>query len=203
MSYPHLPENPTDVVFDLDDAQCSSKDYALGFLFYLKGIYPKLKITLFAIPARCTPSFLKALDALDWVELAVHGYDHNSNYESLEWSLEQALESLEYAERLGHFVKGFKAPGWQISDATYQALLQKGYWVADQDYNNDRRPKELPCYLLSHPWCVHGHTWSINTPDPLQQNGIEQLLARGLEFTPETNFHFISEIINTEWKKQS
>jgi hypothetical protein len=49
---------------------------------------------------------------------------------------------------MGFITKGFKAPGWQISDACYRVLLDEGYWVADQKYNDERRPKALPVYRL-------------------------------------------------------
>ena len=88
------------------------------------------------------------------------------------------------------------SPGWQISNGCYEALLEKGYWVADHVYNDDRRPKELPVYKLDHPWCIHGHTWDIMGVSRDQQNGIRQMIEeRGLKFTEDTNFHFIDDII--------
>jgi len=205
MSYPDLPNKPTDVVFDLDDFQFTLRngtvgDVSLGYLFYLKYLFPKFKVTLFAIPALCSSSVLRRVGSLGWVELAVHGWKHETNYECNEMTKEQCLELLnKVEEQYGDiFVKGFKAPGWQISDGCYDALLEKGYWVADHTYNEDRRPKELPAYTLAHPWCIHGHTWDIQTPQVDQRNGIRQLIEeRGLgeKLTQETNFHFISEVI--------
>ena len=200
VGYPNLPKNPKDVVFDLDDFQLSVEDISLGYLFYLKGEYPKFKVTLFTIPGRCTQKFLDEVCKHDWIQLAVHGWRHGTNYECAEWTEKECHAALDRAEAFEVFTTGFKAPGWQISDECYEALLKRGYWVADQGYNNDRRPVELPAYLLSHPWCIHGHTWDIQTDDPLQRNGIRQLREeRGLKFTPETNFYFIDDVIHSKY----
>jgi hypothetical protein len=195
--YPNLPKDPEDVICDFDDMQMSTRDLSLAYLYYLKGRYPKFKATLFTIPARCTESFLNELSKIEWLQLAVHGWDHHDNYECSKWTKEECHEALEKAEKTRAFVLGFKAPGWQISDGCYQALIERGYWVADQAYNNNRRPAELNAYLLTHPWCVHGHTWDIRTDDPLQRNGIRQMIEeRSLSFTPDTKFHYISELFN-------
>lgn len=196
MSWPIIPKN---VVFDLDDAQ--NRATALSELFYLKDLYPKFKCTLFAIPDRCSEQLLSIYHELDWLELAVHGWNHHSNWEAEKWTKEECLDALNRAEeKYPHFVKGFKAPGWKISDGCYQALLEREYWVADNVYNDARRPAELPAYLLNHPWCIHGHTWNILGVPKDQQNGIYQLIyERELKFDNETEFHFVSEIIEEEY----
>jgi len=210
--YPNLPNKPKDAVVDFDDHQMTLNngrvgDLSLAYLFYLKHLFPKFKATLFAIPARCSPHILKEINKLGWIELAVHGWEHNDNYECSKWTKEECLMNLSKVEtQFGDiFVKGFKAPGWQISDGCYEALLQAGYWVADHVYNDNRRPKELPVYKLDHPWCIHGHTWDIQGVPLDQQNGIRQMIEeRGLceKLTQETNFHFISEIIGKEVNAQ-
>jgi len=208
MSYPELPDKPENVVFDLDDFQFTLNngqvgDLSLAYLYYINSQFPMFKCTLFAIPNRCNPYILEEVAKHDWIELAVHGWQHDTNYECAEMTKEEALELLDNVETAygDIFVKGFKAPGWQISDGVYEALLERGYWVADHIYNEDRRPKELPAYTLAHPWCIHGHTWDIQGVPLDQQNGIRQMIEeRGLleKWTPETKFHFISEVIGKE-----
>jgi len=203
--YPELPKEPTDVVFDLDDFQFTTNngrvgDLSIAYLYYLKAHFPKFKATLFTIPNRCPPGSLDGIAALDWIELGVHGWMHDNNYECSEITKEECYKILEDTEKRHPkcFVEGFKAPGWQISDGCYEALLENECWVADHTYNDDRRPAELPVYKLDHPWCIHGHTWDIQGVPVNQQNGIRQLIEeRGLNFTPETNFHFISEVVES------
>jgi len=204
MSYPEIPVKPEDVVFDLDDFQMTRNqhgqvgDLSLGYLFYLKSLYPNFKITLFAIPNRCTPEILAQIKSLGWIHFGVHGWQHDTNYECAEMTKDEALAMLSRVEmQYGDiYEKGFKAPGWQIGTPVYEALLERGYWVADHVYNDDRRPQELPVYKLDHPWCIHGHTWDIEGVPEDQRNGIRQLIEeRGLDFTPETRFHFISEVV--------
>ncbi len=47
---------------------------------------------------------------------------------------EDTIQHLEMVENKfpGIFVRGFKAPGWQINDEVYRALKDKGYWVMNQ-----------------------------------------------------------------------
>ena len=87
--------------------------------------------------------------------------------------------------------KGFKAPGWQISDGMYQALLEEGYWVADQSYNNERRPKELKAYILDSGNKIHGHIGHMGGHN---ENEIEYLLDTILALK-EKDFAFIKDVI--------
>lgn len=90
------------------------------------------------------------------VDLIPHGYRHTTSRECQDWSYEGSREYLEYVLFLG-FTRGFKAPGWQISDGMYEALVEFDFWVADQAYNNSRRPPVLKTYLLDQPGKIHGH----------------------------------------------
>ena len=62
-------------VFDLDDL-CDEYD-PYDDLIRLRQDYPDLRVTLFAIPGRCSDELLARYRALDWVELGVHGYYHS------------------------------------------------------------------------------------------------------------------------------
>lgn len=145
------------LIIDMDDFganheisdQCQSHD-CRDVLVKFKEANPAFKATLFAIPGEMTPELVRwVVSNSEWVELAYHGAYHSSNYECEKMTYEDFGMYMNHFEKLwGHaFSKGFKAPGWQISDDCYQWLLDHGWWVADKSYNNDRRPKELSAYV--------------------------------------------------------
>lgn len=172
---------------------------------------PNFKVTLFTIPAELTYELAEWCRAnSSWVELAVHGIFHSSNYE---------CEKMTYEEFDGHikalqpmvdryFVKGFKAPGWQISDDIYRWLIEHGWWVADQEYNAERRAPSLPAYVNNNGTFVayprkwdeqemayiidawHGHTWDC------VGNGIYETFEHVKELVEKADgFQFVSEVL--------
>ena len=184
-------------VFDLDDFHDDAPGQDL--LLSLQERFPKLKVTLFTIPGRSTRSHLERWASLDWVELAVHGWNHEPNQECLTWNREAANELLERAEAWGTFVKGFRAPGWQVNDETLLALEDRGYWIAP---NIDQKARmdgfSLPAYYTHwyNPLSVHGHFEKVNQQNPLLRNGLRQLVEeRGLPWDQDTEFSFVSEVV--------
>ena len=169
---------------------------------------PDFKVTLFAIPGEMTQEILNWCRAnRSWVELAVHGFYHTSNYECDNITYEEFNDKmLELGDIIDiYFVKGFKAPGWQISEGAYSWLKDNGWWIADQSYNNDRRPKEIPAYVnnggefyvqiddstLETVAAWHGHTWDC------VGNGIYETFDRVKSAVEGANeFKFVSEILN-------
>lgn len=199
-----------DVVLNLDDFAQNPANNCIADLMDLKIKYPKLKVTLFAIPFfqghDNSPFFHMIKEKFgDWIELAIHGWKHENSMECAHWNHHTAYRLLFKAYEMGCFVKGFKAPGWQISREAYQALDELGFWVADQtssEYtekgvlNVDRRPPTLKVYSVEHQWIVHGHTWDVNNLDPPYRNGIRQIVEEhGVPWDTNSNFHFISEVI--------
>lgn len=168
----------------------------------LKGINPDFKVTLFTIPGETTAELLNwSTLNRDWVELAVHGLFHTSNYECEKMPYDEFdsyMKSLPIVEEF--FVKGFKAPGWQISDDIYRWLQYNGYWVADQHYNNDRRPADLPAYVNHNGTFMvgdttveawHGHTWDC------VGNGIYETFDQLSEIVKNAkSFEFVSEVLS-------
>jgi len=190
-----------DVIFDLDDQAPGDRD-AIPHLLKLKSQFPKLKVTLFAVPywkSESQKNFLEGIknDFGDWIQLAIHGWKHDSNFEFSKHDYETAKKYIEKALAMDVFVKGFKAPGWQISRDAYQVCKDLGLWVADHKIsiyteavpNEKRRPTGLKVYEIDHPWMVHGHTWEC------ENNGIESLIKHGLPFDHNTKFHFIEEVV--------
>lgn len=184
---------PTTAVLDLDDAYPGND--RMDLLRDLKRQVPGLKVTLFAIPGRCSPAWVAEMNALDWVEIVPHGWMHNTNRECEHWSQQHAIWVLEESADLGFEIDGFKAPGWQISDGCYAALSQCGFWVMDQPYNNHRRPPGLRAYLLGEPPAgvrqIHGHVGHLNghNANELEYLVPEILACRDMEWK------FVSEVV--------
>ncbi len=187
------------IVFDADDFganhiisdMCQSHDCRDQLdKFHLAN--PNFKATLFAIPGEMTAELMEWCQVNNnWVELAFHGFYHTSNYECEQMSYEKFGKMMHlFNSYVGHFAKGFKAPGWQISDAAFEWLHDNGWWVADQAYNNDRRPKELPVYIVGDN-SMHHHTWDCVGNGVYEQE--EYILDR---IKDETEFKFVSEVIN-------
>jgi hypothetical protein len=143
-----------------------------------------------------------------WIELAVHGIFHSSNYECEKMTYEEFDNAIK--PLLGmiedYFVKGFKAPGWQISDGIYKWLVEHDWWVADQAYNNNRRPQELSAYINNNgSFAVvrdertqdidftgqHFHVWDC------VGNGVYELSDQiKQDIAGEEEFKFVSEILS-------
>lgn len=116
-------------IVEADDFQDKYDRNGLEMLFYWKAKYPKFKITLFTIPNKTSEELLYLLSPhRDWIELAVHGWDHDSNYECWGWDYEKTQSLMirtmraryknvdQFRELDDPFYKQiFKAPGWTIT----------------------------------------------------------------------------------------
>lgn len=190
------------MIFDSDDFganhiisdMCQSHD-CRDVLIPLHEANPNFKATLFAVPHEMTLELMTwvRLNA-EWVQLAWHGFRHTSNYECEKLSYAEFSLEMDIVKKLFplsiEFVKGFKAPGWQISGDIYEWLIHNGWWVADQHYNDERRPKELPVYHVGEN-SVHTHTWNC------VGNGVYELFDDLLEKV-KTNkeWRFVSESLS-------
>jgi len=173
------------MVFDWDDFH--ETNHKLHRLWELKRVNPLFRCTMFAVPGLGSDDFWAMVPR--WIELAVHGWVHPDPYECLYWTRERMEALLDEEVVRKHFVNGFKAPGWQISDACYEVLMERGWWVADQHVEDERRPLGLRVYLHEDGDNWHGHVQDWGS------NGIEetwpQLRAR-VEAARE--FRFASEL---------
>jgi hypothetical protein len=153
----------------------------------LKRINPSFKVTLFTVPGKTTIEMLLWASSRDWVELAIHGWEHESNYECGKWSEDECKIIIDIA-LMHRFVKLFKAPGWQISDGCYQACLKNDIIVADQPYNQVRRPKGLKVYEVGSS-SYHGHTWDCGCGNGIYEDW-DNIVKK---VKNETEFKFITE----------
>jgi len=172
------------MVFDFDDF--TESNHKLNRLHELKKLNPLFRCTVFAIPALGSDAFWAGLPR--WVELAVHGWHHPNPYECLYWDEGQMREVLDSEVVRRHFVNGFKAPGWQISDACYRVLHERRWWVADQHLEDGRRPEGLRTYFYEDGhW--HGHIQDVCG------NGIEETWGELCDYVRECReFRFASEV---------
>jgi hypothetical protein len=176
------------IYLDLDDF-CEDNN-SLDLLFKIRGQIPKFKVNLFTIVGRCNDSFFKYVKTLDWIDCIPHGFLHHNSRECENWDFKKCCDYLKWVEKL-NLTKGFKAPGWQISDGMYAALLKEDYFVADQQYNNMRRPKKLKAYLLDSPDKIHGH---IGHSGGYNDNELSIITSTIMKFRDE-EFGFIRDVI--------
>ncbi len=177
-------------VFDSDDFH--DGNHRLDLLAQLHDANPRFKITVFAIPGLCTRRFLNTLPA--WVEIAAHGWMHPHPREAENWTYDRAMEALTEPIVEEFFVNGWKSPGWQVSDGTYQALMDEGWWIADHPDNNSRRPAGLKTHVLGTGDHIHSHVSNSCG------NGLEELWDYYLsEVTDADGFEFVSQAV-TPWE---
>lgn len=200
------------MVFEWDDFgcnhvisdQCQSHD-CRDALLELKKLNPAFKCTLFAIPGEMTHELLEWCKAnKDWIELAVHGFYHSSNRECEEMTIEDFEHFMEFFFDMieDYFVKVFRAPGWQISNGAFEWLADNDWIIADQGYNDERRPAYSDSYVnhdnqfsvhkkVGNPIDVeayHGHVWDVGWNGIYEDN---EKVSHLVEQTKE--FKFISE----------
>jgi hypothetical protein len=179
------------VVMDFDDL-CDNTVDNLDYLCLLKPLMPNLKVTLFAIPARCSPATIAAAKSLGpWVSLGMHGWQHTLG-ECLSWTSEDAIARMQAAAAMGIDGGVFRAPKWVVDAEIYYAAKAMDWIIADHKdfrvlgsgartytYNQPLRdPKVIR---------VHGHLPNV------ANNGIADHFD-DFVFKPETEFKFITEI---------
>jgi hypothetical protein len=174
------------LIFDTDDLY-EGHD-RLDLLRLLKEANPAFRMTAFCVPALGSEHYWASLP--DWIECVGHGWLHPDPMEAADWTYERAVWVL---DRLpARFVDGWKSPGWQISDGTYQALLERGWWVADQHYNDGRRPVGLRHHCEGDGDHVHTHVGNVCG------NGLEETWLYLLDRVRRAeSFELISEVVRT------
>lgn len=198
------------MIFEWDDFGCNHEisDMCQSHdcrdqLLRLKEINTDFKATLFAIPAEMTMELLRwCATNSDWIELGVHGFTHKSNYECLEWDYETMDNAMSLTAELGGFTRLFRAPGWQISDECFKWLKDHNWIVADQGYNDDRRPRSLNAYINysgnfqangKEVKAYHGHVWNVGSVGS-EPNGIYEDFDKVSELVKNAkSFQFVTE----------
>lgn len=100
----------------------------LGKLDQLKDQYPDFKVTCFVIAKGLDLKLIEWLKQ-DWIEVAVHGYDHDYPPEcEREDKSERIKKALAILKPLLPDQFGFRPPGFQITGTTYPILRELGFW---------------------------------------------------------------------------
>ena len=136
------------VVMDFDDL-CDSNN-PLTTLELMKTRDSGFKVTLFAIPTRCSDWLLRDYERhRDWIELGVHGWRH-ARHECLAWTSEETEDKLTRSLTIyPHFARVFKAPNWEICDEVYAGCKAAGFAVADHIRNIEIMPHDMPNYVYN------------------------------------------------------
>ena len=172
------------MIFDWDDFHEHNHKY--DRLWELKRLRPDFRCTVFAVPGLGSDRFWAAVP--DWIELAVHGWEHPDPYECAAWSRERMEQLLDEPVVQRYFVRGFKAPGWQISDGCYAVLRDRGYWVGDYPENNRRRPAGIYAHVVGGFDHWHGHIQDVC------DNGLEETWPQLVDCVRNaSSFEFVSE----------
>lgn len=178
------------MIVDFDDF--AEDNHHLDLLEQLRRANPLFRCTLFAIPGQGSPAFWRQVP--NYCELAVHGWYHPDAYECVDWTADMMRGLIR--SKPADFTAGFKAPGWQISDGCYEALAEAGWWLADQPYNDDRRPRGLRVHLLSPTASSGGDDshWHGHIQD-VCGNGLAETFDRLLDrVRSATSFELVSEV---------
>lgn len=135
-------------ILDFDDL-CDTND-PYDALVKLHERDSGFKVTLFAIPTRCSPELLaKYAKISDWCQLAVHGWRH-ARHECLAWTSEETHDKLQKALAIHPgFARVFKAPNWEICDEVYAGCKQAGFAVADHIRNIEILPANMEHYIYN------------------------------------------------------
>lgn len=174
-------------IVDADDFH--EYNHRLPLLMEFKRALPDFKITMFTVIGRCSFGWLRDIkENFRWIDIVPHGLLHETSRECEEWDYMRSLQYLDFLSQYD-LTRGFKAPGWQISDGMYLALLKRNYWVADQAYNDSRRPPGLRAYILNAPNRLHFHVQDVCG------NGLEEKKSFILGLKNEEGFGFIKDAI--------
>lgn len=125
--------------------------------------FPDIKITFFVITGHCSDEFLRKIKQ-PWTQLVFHSWEHSGHW--LKWSVEETKEWLLKFQAYG-FEKGFKAPGWRLTDNIRQACKELGFWICSASsvpvegrhwYTYDKEGfREYPDYTEYYDHIQHQH----------------------------------------------
>lgn len=203
------------VFVDLDDfCEEYMTEREWNLLHELRRIYPDFKVTMFTIPAKSSPQWLRWVKKqYPWIEMAIHGTYHENQDEWIV-SGKKAKEMLDkilwiYNDEV--FCRGFKAPWWKISYDMYNVLRKNGFWVALNKTNKFIKGEPQLTYIYDcgdevlpdihyrnsffDTW--HGHVQSQKEFGAKIPNGLEDIFDLiSKTWHHQARFSFVSELFN-------
>lgn len=184
-------------IIDVDDLCETNYRTALNMLCFLKNKFENFKVTAFTIPALCNDAFFSNMyRTYPWISMVPHGLFHQTARECESWNYEKSVWYLRSMQKNNYLVRGFKAPGWNISDGMYKACLEEGYWVADHPKNKERRPKGLMVYDFTEE--EEGYTKLHFHVDSVCGNGLKEAIEYShlhWRLKEEDEFYFVGEYL--------
>lgn len=166
---------------DLDDF--SEYNNRLDWLWKLYWeFHPNFKVNAFAIPSSCSWAFVKYIKYLGFINLCVHGRNHEHNEDICEFNLKSIVKK-------GDYSKIYRAPYWQLSDKMYNRLKKLGFKI--MLHPDDPRKgikynwniKNSPPFLD----ILYGHGHIQDT----QGNGLVEAFDNILKLPVDTEFRFL------------
>ena len=189
--------NNRPVVIDFDDL-CDEND-DLQTLKMLKARDPNFKVTLFAIPDRCSPELFARYDEESaWIQLGIHGWRH-SRHECLSWTWEETVEKIGLAQKkYPNFAPVFKAPNWETCDEMYEGCRKVGIAVADHMRNIKIMPDGVSHYIYNVRLRndkyrrLHGHI------QPYNNTGLKEAYQQWSSVPVGTEYLFITDVASVD-----
>jgi hypothetical protein len=179
------------VIFDTDDLYEGHDNMAL--LLELKAANAAFRLSAFAPVGLCSDDYIESLP--DWIEVIPHGYAHGDpptdGGEMRDWDYDRMCDLIHFVENASpRWQRGVKAPGWIISAGCYQALADHSWFLADQTYNDARRPLGLRVHCEGQGDHVHTHVQDVCG------NGLRETFPYLLErVRTAESFELISEVV--------
>ena len=179
------------IVVSYDDMWEGNDHWEVFEKFHKK--FPNFKVTFFVNPGPCSDDFLRKINQ-EWTELAYHCQNHSGGFKR--WSKEEVKKYLlKYHNEYG-FSKGFKAPGWKITQNIIDACKELGFWIAsistvpidiDRKFYTYYKKGEGLNHLVEYSE-YYGHLQSHNFYENLKE-----LEEHCIEHDPD--FKFVSEVL--------
>lgn len=180
------------IIASYDDLWEGNDNWSTFEEFHKK--FPNFKVTFFVNPGQCSNEFLKKVN-VEWAELAYHCQNHSGGFKH--WSKDEAKQYLLKYHTEFNFIKGFKAPGWKITQPLIDACKELGFWIAsintvpvdiDRKYYTFYKKGEGLLELDTHIQ-YYGHLQSYNFHENLKE--LEEYCLQH-----DSEFKFISEVID-------
>lgn len=101
----------------------------------LKKKYPEFKVTVFVIAKGLNAELIDWLKQ-DWIEVAVHAYDHSAPPEcECDDKEERITKALSILKPLLPEKFGYRAPGFQMTASTYPIIKKLGFWYIAHQFS--------------------------------------------------------------------
>jgi hypothetical protein len=182
---------------DFDDLCDANEDF--DTLRRLKDRDAGFKVTLFAIPTRCSDELFARYDKeRDWIQLGMHGWRH-ARHECLGWTSEETEDKLKLARAIyPNFAPVFKAPNWEMCDEVYAGCLKSDVGVADHIRNMLILPEGVMHYIYNvrlrndHLTRMHGHI------QPFANTGLAEAYDTWSSPPVGSEYRFVSQCMRAD-----